>query len=69
MAVYNIQNNWVSGICSSSGIPNNQKTQHFGNRIFPSSGEGRETPTLFGACFLGNPEIHYYFQKRLPGGK
>jgi hypothetical protein len=39
---------WVSGLCPSSSILNNWKTQRFGNWIFPSSGEVRETPTLLG---------------------
>jgi hypothetical protein len=42
-----IQNYLVSGLYPLSGILNTRK-QHFGNWMFSSSGEGRETSILFG---------------------
>jgi hypothetical protein len=40
-----LQNHWVSGLCPPSGILLD---------LFPSSGEGRETPTLLGALERAN---------------
>jgi hypothetical protein len=39
--VCNTWNYWIFGLCPPSGIINNQRTQFFGNRMFPSSGEGK----------------------------
>jgi hypothetical protein len=43
-----VQNHWVSVLQPSSGILNKNKTQPYGNRIYPSSGERTETPNLLG---------------------
>jgi hypothetical protein len=45
--VYNTQSQWVSGLCPSSGIPDNQKTRRLENRnaSILSRGEGHN---LFG---------------------
>jgi hypothetical protein len=48
------QSYWVSGICPSSGILDIRKQKLFGNWMFPSSGEGRETPTLLGPLERAN---------------
>jgi hypothetical protein len=52
--VYNTQNHWVSGLCPSSVILNNYKTPFRQLGLFPSSGEGRETPTLLSSLERAN---------------
>jgi hypothetical protein len=42
------QNHWISGICPSTGIVTTMKYNFRKLDLFPSSGEGRETPTLLG---------------------
>jgi hypothetical protein len=44
--VYNAQNDWVYGHCPSSRILNTYKSTFQKLDLFPSSGEGRETPIL-----------------------
>jgi hypothetical protein len=46
--VCNSQNHWVCGLCPSSEILNNEETTFPKLDFFPSSGEGRETPTALG---------------------
>jgi hypothetical protein len=46
MSVYNTQNHWICGLCPSSGIVNNQETTFPKQDLFPSSGEGKVTPTV-----------------------
>jgi hypothetical protein len=45
---YNTQNYWVFGLCPSSSILKKNQTENtfWKLDLFPSSGEGRETPTL-----------------------
>jgi hypothetical protein len=50
--VYDTQNYWVSGLYPSSRILNIRK--HNILHLFPSSGEGRETPTLLGPLDRAN---------------
>jgi hypothetical protein len=48
--VYNTQNYWVSGLCSSSGILNTRKHNVLESRLVSVlrwGGGGGETPTLF----------------------
>jgi hypothetical protein len=52
--VYNTQNHWVCGLCPSSGILNNYETERYRNRLFHSSGEETETPTLLGVLERAN---------------
>jgi hypothetical protein len=53
--MYSTQNYWVSGHFTSSGILNNYKTRRFRNwDLFPSSDEGRQTPTLLGPSEIAN---------------
>jgi hypothetical protein len=44
--VHETQNYWASGLCPSPGILYNITFRKLD--LFPSSGEGRETPTLLG---------------------
>jgi hypothetical protein len=46
--VSNAQDYWVSGLCLSSGLLNTlvENIKFRKLDLFPSSGEGRETPTL-----------------------
>jgi hypothetical protein len=47
--VHTTKNHWVCGLCPSSGILNNYKTTTFRKLdLFPSPGEGWETPILLG---------------------
>jgi hypothetical protein len=46
--VYNTQNHWVCGFCRSLGILSIENTAVWKLDLFPSSGEGRETPILLG---------------------
>jgi hypothetical protein len=46
--VCNVQSHWVYGLCPSSRILNNQKAVFRKLDLFPSSGEGKETPTVLG---------------------
>jgi hypothetical protein len=50
--VYNTWNHWACGL--PSGILNYLRTQRFGNWMFPSSGERRETPTVLGPLERAN---------------
>jgi hypothetical protein len=53
--VYNTQDYWVFGLCPSSGILKTQKKATFWKfYMFPSSGEGWETPTLLGLLKRAN---------------
>jgi hypothetical protein len=50
--VYNTRQYWIFGLCPSSDI---QKNKTFRNlNPFPSSGEGVETPVLFGPLEIDN---------------
>jgi hypothetical protein len=51
--LYVIQNQWVSGICSSSGIQSNYKTFHNPD-LFPFSYEGKEIHSLLMPLERGN---------------
>jgi hypothetical protein len=52
--MYNTQNRWVSGLCPSSGILNTRNTTRRRLDLFPSSREGRQTPTLLGLLERAN---------------
>jgi hypothetical protein len=45
--VYNTQKHWVPGLCPLSGVQNCYTTSRKLD-VFPSSGEGKETPILLG---------------------
>jgi hypothetical protein len=48
--VHITQIRWDSGPYTSSGIPNKYETTFRIHNLFPSSGEGRDTPTLLAPC-------------------
>jgi hypothetical protein len=48
MTMYNIQNDWISGFCPLPGILSTRKHNVRKLDLFPSSNDGRETPTLLG---------------------
>jgi hypothetical protein len=52
--VCNAQNYWVSGLCPSSGILNTTEKTFRKLDLFPSSGEGKKTPTLLGPLERAN---------------
>jgi hypothetical protein len=53
--VYSALNNWVFGLCPSSGILEIKNTTFRKLDLFPSSGErDRETPTLLGPLERAN---------------
>jgi hypothetical protein len=57
--VYNTHDYRVVGLCPSSGILKAQKDTTFRKlNLFPSSGEGWETPTLSGP--LGRVNLNYW---------
>jgi hypothetical protein len=53
------QNPWVCGLCPLAGILNNYKTTFLELDLFPSWGEGKETPTVLGP--FGRVVLNYWF--------
>jgi hypothetical protein len=54
--VYNTQDYWAFGFCPLSGILKTQKNTTFQKLdLFPSLGEGWESPTLLGPLERTNP--------------
>jgi hypothetical protein len=57
--LHDIQDYWVFGLCPSSGILKNRRTQHFGNWIcFRPQVRGQETPTQLGP--LGRTRLNHW---------
>jgi hypothetical protein len=52
--VYKTQDYWVFGLCPSPGNIKNSNTTFRKPDLFPSSGDGWESPTVLGPVYTAN---------------